>query len=82
MTNDTMTDDPLASPVPHDPHAERAILGAILTGHRQEGLDLIGPDFWLPTHERIWDACTRIAASRGNAPVAITVTKRRVTAKA
>ena len=63
MTDDTMLDDPMASPVPHDPHAERAILGAILTGHRQEGLDLTGTDFWLPAHERIWDACTRIADS-------------------
>lgn len=44
----------------HDDTAERAILGAILTGYPMAGLDLTGPDFYQPVHEAIWDACRRI----------------------
>lgn len=52
--------DPLA-PAMHDDTAEAAVLGAILTGHPLDGLNLTGEDFYQPAHAAVWDACRRIA---------------------
>lgn len=55
-----------------DSAAERAILGAILTGYPMDDLHIAGPDFWQPIHETIWNACRRIADT-GHKPDPITV---------
>ena len=56
----------------HDDNAERAILGAILTGYPIADVELTGADFYQPAHEAIWDTCRRIADS-GRRPDAILI---------
>jgi len=53
------TDSLIAPPLPHSPEAERAILAAILMGHKsaQTVLDrLRAQDFFLPQNQRIFEA--------------------------
>jgi replicative DNA helicase len=55
----TKTDSAIAPTLPHSPEAERAILAAILTGHKSAPtvLDrLRAQDFFLPQNQRIFEA--------------------------
>ena len=55
----TKTDSVIAPPLPHAPEAERAILAAILTGHKSAStvLDrLRAQDFFLPQNQRIFES--------------------------
>ena len=60
--------------VPHDADAEKAVLAAILTGHKMDGLDLNAADFWTPAHEDIWIAAQKISDS-GRRPDPILITE-------
>ena len=44
----------------HDDTAERAVLGAILTGYSMDDLDLDGSDFYQPQHEAVWNTCRHL----------------------
>ena len=70
-TPDTMGDLQRA---PHDADAEKAVLAAILTGHKMDGLDLNATDFWTPAHEDIWIAAQKISDS-GRRPDPILITE-------
>ena len=70
-TPDTMGD---LQRVPHDADAEKAVLAAILTGHKMDGLDLNATDFWTPAHEDIWIAAQKISDS-GRRPDPILITE-------
>jgi replicative DNA helicase len=55
----TNTDSAIAPPLPHNPEAERAILAAILTGHKsaETVLDrLRSDDFYLAQNRKIFEA--------------------------
>lgn len=59
-----MTDaDALTAPRPHDDRAEAALLGAILTGHPLDRLNLTADDFYQARNGDIWAHCQRIADS-------------------
>lgn len=42
--------------------AERALLGAVLSGYPTDTLTITADDFYQPAHAAIFDACTRLAA--------------------
>ena len=48
---------------PHDDHAERAVLGAVLTGCAMDDIGLDDLDFYQEIHGDVWNACRRIAES-------------------
>jgi hypothetical protein len=60
-----VSEPPIPDRIPHDEHAERAILGAVLTDSRRfedlAGLD--ADEFYSPRHRSIYQAMCRIAVS-------------------
>ena len=67
--NDQPDADLLGATPPHDPHAEQAVLGAVLAGYPIEDIRLDPPDFYEPWHGQVWGLCQQTAAE-GHTPEA------------